>query len=759
MGRRITRKAPEFSSGHGEVRSGEPSDQEHSAALLQIQRMAGNRAALAASDRLGNASGTSLSDALSALRPQAEADSRPALDPVAEARADAASADVARKELSITDGGPIPTEVRAQLEPQLGSLSDIRLHSGSEARRQADDMGARAFTKGRDIFLGAGERDANLIAHEAAHAAHDSTGVGHDGAQLVHAKLKGTFGALVEKGGPVSPNTGKASKARKLLAPKNWDKILENVAKYEEIEDVLTKGGSPSDKALAKTAPKMLAVLGSVEKACLDWQKANGQDEAERIKETSHKKNVETGQDTPDDLRSKSERRQAVALLLPRIRVEKDALKSGKWKDQLGLNDSNAKSVQKGADQGQVSEVDKVVFGTPQGGEYKAFFKEDKGFSSKMAGQDVTSGIRQADPMWGARSVAMYKLDQLLGAGVTAKTDFATLEGKFGTAQEMATGTKASQVNFVANDTLKSENPGTVSLEDETLQRCLNRLQLLDAIAGQLDRHAGNYFVQVGPGGEVTGVTGIDLDMSFGQDVKDPTKKVQAALSWKGIPPRIDEQFGEAILKVSSADIKAALKGLLPDAEINSTISRFESVQKAVRDAKQSNTLVKNWGKDIAQEDKVQGEVSGSQERFYDPKTYQGVLMGKTSSVYDQVFNMVGFLFDGIGFDGSSVNMNLWYRRMEEFADSASKNIFKNHLMNVAANHLQIAARKGLFPSQQVASVFSALINEMLGDERWWTKVIIDFQEGGDSKDLIDAQAQKCLGTAIAKGKKGGVKV
>jgi hypothetical protein len=47
----------------------------------------------------------------------------------------------------------------------------------------------------------------------------------------------------------------------------------------------------------------------------------------------------------------------------------------------------------------------------------------------------------------------------------------------------------------------------------------------------------------------------------------------------------------------------------------------------------------------------------------------------------------------------------------------------------------------------------------MLGDERWWTKVIIDFQEGGDSNGLIDAQAKKCLGNAIAKGKKSGVKV
>lgn len=58
----------------------------------------------------------------------------------------------------------------------LADLSNVQVHADAEAAALAEDYGAKAFTWGQDIFLGAqaangGPDAANTLAHEAAHAA------------------------------------------------------------------------------------------------------------------------------------------------------------------------------------------------------------------------------------------------------------------------------------------------------------------------------------------------------------------------------------------------------------------------------------------------------------------------------------------------------------------------------------------------------------------------------------------------------------
>src|SRR6185437_10261371 len=132
----------------------------------------------------------------------------------------------------------------------------------------------------------------------------------------------------------------------------------------------------------------------------------------------------------------------------------------------------------------------------------------------------------------------------------------------------------------------QSSSPGSVSLEDETLQRCLNKLQILDAISGQLDRHAGNYSIQQDDSGKVTGVTGIDLDMAFGQDMTThDSRTANAAIHYRGLPPEIDEAFGQKILSVSEDDVRGAIQGLLTPSEVEATVARFRSVRAKVQQA------------------------------------------------------------------------------------------------------------------------------------------------------------------------------
>lgn len=73
-------------------------------------------------------------------------------------------------------GAPLSESLRASLEPQLGAdLGAVRVHSDEAAGRLSRLLGARAFTHGSDIFLGAGQASPQtaagrrLLTHELVH--------------------------------------------------------------------------------------------------------------------------------------------------------------------------------------------------------------------------------------------------------------------------------------------------------------------------------------------------------------------------------------------------------------------------------------------------------------------------------------------------------------------------------------------------------------------------------------------------------------
>ncbi|MEQ9504507.1 MAG: DUF4157 domain-containing protein [Deltaproteobacteria bacterium] len=69
-------------------------------------------------------------------------------------------------------GTPLLASTRERIEASTDAdLGDVRVHEDGHARRAADAINARAFTHGRDIWLGSGESqtDVRLMAHEAAH--------------------------------------------------------------------------------------------------------------------------------------------------------------------------------------------------------------------------------------------------------------------------------------------------------------------------------------------------------------------------------------------------------------------------------------------------------------------------------------------------------------------------------------------------------------------------------------------------------------
>ena len=73
-------------------------------------------------------------------------------------------------------GSPLPDEVRSFMEARFrADLSQVRVHTGSEAVEMNKDLNAQAFTHGKDIYFGSGRYNPgssegkHLLAHELTH--------------------------------------------------------------------------------------------------------------------------------------------------------------------------------------------------------------------------------------------------------------------------------------------------------------------------------------------------------------------------------------------------------------------------------------------------------------------------------------------------------------------------------------------------------------------------------------------------------------
>lgn len=85
----------------------------------------------------------------------------------ATSRAQKASASLRPSEIDLPHSGPLPAATRSQFERAFHwNFSRVRIHPAEEATRAVN---ARAFTYGRDIYLGEGGRRVDVLAHELSH--------------------------------------------------------------------------------------------------------------------------------------------------------------------------------------------------------------------------------------------------------------------------------------------------------------------------------------------------------------------------------------------------------------------------------------------------------------------------------------------------------------------------------------------------------------------------------------------------------------
>jgi len=116
---------------------------------------------------------------------------------------------------------------------------------------------------------------------------------------------------------------------------------------------------------------------------------------------------------------------------------------------------------------------------------------------------------------------------------------------------------------------------------DARLRRDLIRLQLMDAISGQVDRHPGNYFVLRNAKGEVIGVKAIDNDMAWGKSLRDLSGKTQidGAHLPRYLPPVVDAETRDAIKAIRPDQLRKQLSDVLSPDEIDAAVVRLKQVQ------------------------------------------------------------------------------------------------------------------------------------------------------------------------------------
>ncbi|AZQ38559.1 DUF4157 domain-containing protein [Streptomyces cyaneochromogenes] len=74
-------------------------------------------------------------------------------------------------------GRPLDDATRSDMEARLDAdFSDVRIHTGGAAQASAAELGARAYTSGNHVVIGAGGADKHTLAHELTHVIQQRSG-------------------------------------------------------------------------------------------------------------------------------------------------------------------------------------------------------------------------------------------------------------------------------------------------------------------------------------------------------------------------------------------------------------------------------------------------------------------------------------------------------------------------------------------------------------------------------------------------------
>nr|WP_297350366.1 NUDIX hydrolase [uncultured Caldimonas sp.] len=125
-----------------------------------------------------------------------------------------------------------------------------------------------------------------------------------------------------------------------------------------------------------------------------------------------------------------------------------------------------------------------------------------------------------------------------------------------------------------------------VDLSTPRAKQELVKLQIVDFLTSQVDRHVKNYLVKPNPDtGDVDCVQGIDNDMSLGAPLKPIAvahhrMKYGGTSTIVGLPDVVDQDMFHAVMKMTHADIASLYQDLLPPKKIQMVVDNLDALKQ-----------------------------------------------------------------------------------------------------------------------------------------------------------------------------------
>lgn len=213
------------------------------------------------------------------------------------------------------------------------------------------------------------------------------------------------------------------------------------------------------------------------------------------------------------------------------------------------------------------------------------------------------------------RNVATSRLANALGIGdVVVQSELATLQGSgeapmSGILMQKAPGKSAMDAldEDYGEEALDTADPYTIFRQLKTtvsdvrrlfspqFLHTLTNLQVLDALAGQTDRHTGNYFVERTASGQLGAVHGIDNEMAFGLDTfhtlvegsPEPDRMGNYGFNFLTSDgeirlPYMDKQLADRIMALTPQDLQLLLGDVLEKPYLTALCVRVREAQAAI---------------------------------------------------------------------------------------------------------------------------------------------------------------------------------
>ena len=160
-------------------------------------------------------------------------------------------------------------------------------------------------------------------------------------------------------------------------------------------------------------------------------------------------------------------------------------------------------------------------------------------------------------------------------------------------------------------------------------QRQMNEMFLLDTLAGQTDRHAGNFMI--GSSGGKISVKAIDNDLTFGalgdgKDARTFGKRGQS-FNYGGLPElmQIDAKIAGRIRTIDREALDRTFSDLLSTEEIDALDTRFQKMREYVKAMEEAGLLVEQWDQETAKREfSLAGGIGSHNRETATPGVFRG---------------------------------------------------------------------------------------------------------------------------------------